>query len=293
MVWLDGVVYPDDRAPFDLSDRGLLLGDGVFDTALVINGRVFRGDAHLARLFDALAQLGIEADRGAIRQAIAALIPQAERHVLRVTVTRGPGLRGLTPQGAQRPTIIASLAPLPASVFFPSLSVDVAAIRRNETSPASRLKTLGYLDAVLAMRTASAKGHNEALFLNGAGRVACAAVGNIFAVFGREIRTPPLTDGVLPGIIRGFVLAECGELNHACREASFDLQDLYAAEAVFVTNSLRLIAPVERIGNVILKTDGAEAVEKLQRLLWRAKGAECGLNDAFPAMEAGAGKMRK
>ena len=254
MVWLDGVVYPDGRAPFDLSDRGLLLGDGVFDTALVMNGRVFRGEAHLARLSDALALLGIEADPGAIREAIAALIPQAERHVLRITVTRGPGLRGLLPRGAQRPTIMASVAQLSASAFFPPLSLDIAAIRRNETSPASRLKSLGYLDAILAMREAAARGHDEALFLNGAGRVACAAVGNIFAAFGDEIRTPPLTDGVLPGIIRGFVLAESGKLNLASREASFDLQELCAADAVFVTNSLRLIAPVERIGDVMLKS---------------------------------------
>jgi branched-chain amino acid aminotransferase len=278
MIWLDGAIFPDSRAPFDLSDRGLLLGDGAFDTALVINGHIFQGDAHLQRLLDALSSLGITADPDAIRRAIAALIPGAERHVLRVTVTRGPGLRGLAPQGVQHPTILASLAPLPPSFFFPRLSLGVAAMRRNETSPTSRLKTLGYLDGILAMREAATKHHTEVLFLNCAGRVACAAAANVFGVFGKDIRTPPLSDGALPGIIRGFVLAHCGELNLVSRESSLDVEELRSADAVFLTNSLRLIAPVERIGDHAIKSSGAETVEALQRLLRRAIAAESGVD---------------
>lgn len=278
MIWLDGAIFPDSHAPFDLSDRGLLLGDGAFDTALVMNGRVFRGDAHLERLFGALSALGIAADHDSIRRAIAALTPGAERHILRVTVTRGPGLRGLAPQGTQHPTILASLTPLPPGFFFPRLSLDVAAMRRNETSPTSRLKTLGYLDAILAMREAAAKHHTEVLFLNGAGRVACAAAANVFGVFGEEIRTPPLSDGVLSGVIRNFVLTRCGELNLTGRESSLDLTELRSADAVFLTNSLRLIAPVERIGDHVIKSNGAKTVEALQSLLWRAIAAESGID---------------
>lgn len=276
MLWLDGAVFADSRAPFDLSDRGLLLGDGAFDTALVINGRVFLGDAHIQRLLDALALLGIEADPDAIRQAAAALVPRAERHALRVTVTRGPGLRGLAPVGAQKPTIMASLSPLSQGFFSPRLSMDVAAIRRNETSPASRIKALSYLDAILAMRQAVAKGYNETLFLNGAGRVACASVGNVFALFGDELATPPLADGVMPGIIRGFILAQCGALNLKGCERSLDVEELHAADAVFMTNSLRLIAPVERIGAVAISAKGAKIVDALSQLLWGAIAAECG-----------------
>ncbi len=276
MMWLDGAIFPDSRAPFDLSDRGLLLGDGAFDTALVLNGRIFRGEAHLRRLLGALASLEIDASEDTVRQAMLALTPQAGRHALRTTVTRGPGLRGLAPAGAQKPTVMASLAPLPAGFFSPRLSMDVATIRRNETSPASRMKALSYLDAIFAMREAVAKGFNEALFLNGAGRVACASIGNIFALFGDELATPPLADGVTPGIIRGFLLAECGALNLTGRERSLDLDELYAADAVFMTNSLRLIAPVERIGAVAIGVRGAKIVDALQRLLARAFADECG-----------------
>ncbi|MGO9674293.1 MAG: aminotransferase class IV [Methylocella sp.] len=277
MLWLDGAVYPDNRAPFDLSDRGLLLGDGVFDTALVLNGRVFRAEAHFQRLIDALAFLDIDADPKAIHAAAAALLPHAERHALRITLTRGPGLRGLAPTGAQRPTVMASLSPLPPRFFWPRLSMDVATVRRNETSPLSRIKALSYLDAILAMREAAGKGCDDVLFLNGADHVACAAVGNVFALFGDELVTPPLSDGVLPGIIRGFLLEECGKLGLAARERSLDLKEFCTADAAFMTNSLRLIAPVERVGAAVIGEKGGGIVEALQRHLRQAIAAECGI----------------
>ena len=277
MLWLDGAVFPDSHAAFDLSDRGLLLGDGVFDTALVLNGRIFRAEAHLRRLIDALAALGIDADQNAIREAAATLIPHAERHALRITVTRGPGLRGLAPAGPQKPTVMASLSALPPRFFWPRLSMDVAAVRRNETSPLSRLKALCYLDAILAMREAAGKGCNDVLFLNCAGRVACASVGNVLALFGDELVTPPISDGLLPGVMRGFLMEECGKLGLAARERSLDLVELRAADAVFMTNSLRLIAPVERIGGAAISAKGAGIVEALQQHLRRAIAAECGI----------------
>jgi branched-chain amino acid aminotransferase len=277
MLWLDGAVFPDSRAPFDLSDRGLLLGDGAFDTALVLNGRVFAAEAHVERLLGALAALHIDAKPTTIREAIAALIPHAERHVLRVTVTRGPGLRGLAPLSAQRPTVMASLSPLPRDVFWPRLSMDVADIRRNETSPASRMKALSYLDAILAVGDALGKGLTDALFLNGAGRVACASTGNLFALCGDELVTPPMSDGVMPGIIRGLLLDQCGRFDLAGRERSLSLEQLCAADAVFMTNSLRLIAPVERIGTVAISAKGGKIVHALQQHLRDAVAAECGV----------------
>lgn len=275
MLWLDGVVHSDACAPFDTRDRGLLLGDGVFDTSLVLGGRVFLGEAHLARLVSALDVLGIAPPLAQIREAVAALAPQGERHVLRVTVTRGAGLRGLAPQGEAAPTVLASLAPLPEGFAFPKLSMALASIRRNETSPVSRIKALSYLDAILAMRAAVAEGCNEALFLNGAGRVACASIGNVFALFGRELATPPVEDGVLAGIIRGFLLERAGSLGLEARARPLELAELAAADAVFMTNSLRLIAPIERIGALALAAKAAKIIAELQELLRQAIRAEC------------------
>ncbi|TXM89674.1 class IV aminotransferase, partial [Methylobacterium sp. WL122] len=119
---------------------------------------------------------------------------------------------------------------------------------RNETSPLAQLKALGYGDAILAARDARASGFDEALFSNTRQALACAGTGNVFALFGERLVTPPLTDGVLAGIVRAVVIAQlapaCGL---ACEERSITLSELRRADAVFVTNSLRLIAPVTAI----------------------------------------------
>src|SRR5262249_21346872 len=142
----------------------------------------------------------------------------------------------------------------------------------------SQLKALGYLDAILAHREAVARGHDEALFLNTRGNVACAATGNIFAVFGREIVTPPVSDGVLPGIIRAFLLAESHGVQLKAVEASLDGDDLIAADHVFVTNSLRLIAPVTRIRPTVLPSRADEPMAALKDLLWQSIALEVRLD---------------
>lgn len=278
MIWLGGHIYEGSIAPFDLSDRGLLLGDGVFDTALVLGGRMFRAEAHLDRLFEAARALGIPVDAAAVRRAVSELCERGGQGVLRTTVTRGPGPRGLLPRDARHPTVLASLGPLPTELFFAPLSLAITSIRRNETSPTSRLKTLGYLDAVLAVTEAAAQGCDEALFLDCAGRVACAAAGNVFFVSGQEIVTPPVADGVLPGIVRGLVLAECGG-----REASLDLETLLAADAIFVTNSVRLVASVVRIGDRVFASEESDVIQRVQVRVRRTIASECSVDLPVPA----------
>lgn len=281
LFYRDGQISDRAIAPFDLTDRGLLLGDGVFDTALVLGGRMFRREAHLARFFHTLSELGIDADPKAVRLATEALVARGGEGVLRTTVTRGPGPRGLRPRHPQTPTVFASLSPLPTEAFFAPLTLEVATIRRNETSPTSRLKTLNYLDSIIAASEAVEKGFDEALFLNLAGRVACVAAGNIFALYGREIVTPPVTDGALPGIVRGFILDECGG-----RERSLDLAGLLAADAIFVTNSLRLIAPIIRVDDTMFGSGTNRTVGELQRRLQKEIGTECGVT--LPILGGGA-----
>jgi branched-chain amino acid aminotransferase len=163
------------------------------------------------------------------------------------------------------------------NVVFAPLSLDIATIRRNESSPTSRLKTLNYLDAVLATAAAAEAGFDETLFMNCSGRVACAAAGNLFAVRGGQIVTPPVADGVLPGIIRAFILTECGGL-----ERSLEIADVVAADAVFVTNSLRLVAPVTRIGDTPLRSTNNDVLKELQKRICAAIDAECGIALPLP-----------
>lgn len=277
MLWRDGRVLDGTVVPFDLADRGLLLGDGVFDTAMALGGRVVAEDAHVERLTAAAAALGFAFDEGEARTAMRALAAALPRAAIRTTVTRGAGPRGLRPPAEARPVLWASAAPLRPATAFSEMSLGWSAIRRNETSPAARHKTLGYLDAVLAADAAAGQGHDEALFLNMQGRVACAGIGSLFAVFGGEVVTPPLEDGVLAGIVRARVLALAPGLGLAPVERSIMPDALAEAEAVFVTNSLRLIAPVRRIGERDYASAGHPVVRDLRAALSREIAEACGV----------------
>lgn len=275
MIWFDGTVSETAVRPFDLADRGLLLSDGVFDTLAVFGGVPFRLEAHLARLQAAATALGFAADAGEARQAVADLIAAAGggRAVIRLTLTRGSGPRGLVPPQAPLPRLIAGLAPWNPALAFSPVRLATAAIRRNETSPAARLKTLAYLDNVLAFTAARQAGADDALFLNSRGMPVCSALANLFAFSGDTLLTAPPTDGVLEGITRAAVIAVARALGLAVREAAPD-PDRLAQGAAFLTNSVRLIMPVAAIDGAALPPH--PAVPEIAAALRRAIAAECG-----------------
>ncbi|GEL43279.1 4-amino-4-deoxychorismate lyase [Methylorubrum extorquens] len=278
MLWSNGRLVEGGTLPFAMGDRGLLLGDGVFDTALAIQGQVAFEAAHVDRLAAAAEALGFAIARERIVEAMRALASTAPLAAIRTTLTRGPGPRGLAPPPEPNPFLFGSAAPARAALFFAPLRLALTQIARNETSPAARLKTLGYLDAVLAIRTAQVQGFDEALFLNTRGRVACAGTGNVFAVLGGTLVTPPLEDGVLPGIVRAELVARIAPtLGIAVEERPLLPSELAAAEALFVTNSLRLLAPVTALGAQPYDSAGHGAVRSLYAALRETVAAECGV----------------
>lgn len=275
MLWRDGAIVPGTQAVLDHTDRGLTLGDGLFDTALALGGRVAFEDAHVARLVASAGALGIPAAPERIRAAMRALAGQGERLAIRTTLTRGSGPRGLKPPADPQPTLFATAAPSARSAAFAPLRLWPTAIARNDTSPAARLKTLGYLDAVLAAREAAAAGFDEALFSNTRGLVACAGTGNLFALFGETLVTPPLADGVLAGIVRAEIIGLAEDCGLRAEERSVSLPDLLGAEAVLLTNSLRLLAPVTAIGDTAFASAGHPAVARLRVALRAAVARAC------------------
>ncbi|MCJ2136443.1 aminotransferase class IV [Methylobacterium sp. J-026] len=281
MLWRDGAIVPGTHAPLDHTDRGLTLGDGLFDTALALGGRVAFEDAHVDRLVASAATLGIPAEPERIRAAMRSLAGQGrgetDRLAIRTTLTRGSGPRGLKPPEDPHPTLFATAAPSARSAAFAPLRLWPTAIARNDTAPTARLKTLGYLDAVLAAREAAAAGFDEALFRNTRGRVACAGTGNLFALFGQTLATPPLTDGVLAGIVRAEVLGLAAGCGLRAEERSLSLPDLLGAEAVFLTNSLRLLAPVTAIGDRAFPGAGHPASARLMTALRARVARACGV----------------
>lgn len=238
-----------DPAPID--DRGLLLGDGLFETLLSQDGRLIAFHAHAERLIAGCAVLGLPAPaiprlRAASEAALARAGLQTGRAAVRLTWTAGSGGRGLDRPAEPIPRLLASAAPSPAPTG--PARVALSAVRRNAASPTSRLKSLAYLDNVLARREAQAAGADEALMQNTDGRLACAAAANLFWIDQGRLFTPALDCGVLAGIQRGTVLAAARRLGVETVETHAGPAALDQAQALFLTNSLIGVRPVSALG---------------------------------------------
>lgn len=274
LLWFNGGFIDAATIAIDPADRGLLLGDGAFETIAVFNGLAFHAADHVARMMTAVDALGLGLARARIEEAATALLARSKnRHgILRLTTTRGPAPRGLAAEG--RPNLLASLAPWSSFPWMQPLELITATIRRNERSPASRLKTLSYIDNILAARQAAAAGADDALMLNSTGRIACSTIANLFVVKHGRLITPPSSEGALPGITRKLVMENLGAV-----ERPITTGELAEADEVFATNSIRLVRPVASIdGRTTVAKDFPTARACFDRLV-EAIAAECG---AFP-----------
>jgi branched-chain amino acid aminotransferase len=243
-VWLNGALRSAGEARIDPADRGFLLGDGLFETMAAHAGAVPELARHYVRLCAGAALLRIpvpltrEELAVAIHDLLAAkgLVDAA----LRLTLTRGPGPRGLLPPSGPNPTLLLTAAPLPPPGG--PLRLVTSRIRRDEDSPLSAIKSLNYLPGVLARIEAAEREADDALLLNRAGRVAETSIANLFVRLHGEWITPPVSEGALPGIRRACLL-DAGKL----REAAITVEELRQAEAVCAGNalSLRPIASID------------------------------------------------
>jgi branched-chain amino acid aminotransferase len=249
MIYLNGAIVPPDFARIDPADRGFTLADGLFETLRAYRGKPFRLADHLERLSHAADVLGIPLlfDVPVIAEAVIAVLEanQLKDAAIRITVTRGTGPRGLAPPADVKPTLM--IAATPYAPLPDICSAAIVTIRRNEGSPLSRMKSLAYLDNVLAAGEAAASQAEEAILLNNAGRVSGAARANLFAVIAGRLVTPPLSDGVLPGIARRVVLELAKASAIPAEEASLSPADLLGAREIFLTNSLFEIRSLGRL----------------------------------------------
>lgn len=289
MLWLDGQIYQGTQVPFDLMDRGLLLADGLFETILCVSGTPFLLDRHLDRLMAGAASIALTCERSVVAGGVLDLAGrQSTPAVIRVTVTRGAGPRGLRLPPAATPTVFATSAPWNAALAFCPQTLAVSTIRRNASSPLSRLKSLSYLDNVLALEEAVRGGADDALLLSTTGAVACTSAANIFIVTGDRVTTPPLSDGVLAGTMRACVMELAVREGLTVTEASFGLTEVGKADAVFSTNSVRLISPVTAIGGEPVgqtaRGESARVVSLMDALRARLE-QDCGADPFDPDLQ--------
>ncbi|CAO3360206.1 aminotransferase class IV [Azospirillum palustre] len=237
-IWLNGRLMPAAEARIDPADRGFTLGDGLFETIRIKDGLPSHLPRHLDRLAAGaeLLRLPLPYDTTELTGAMAALIGATgvADGVLRLTLSRGTGARGVLPPADARPTLLMTVAPA-AHMSAPVAAIVARGTRRNEHSPLSRLKSLNYLDSILARQEAAERGADEALLLNAAGRLAESSVATLFLSIGGRLLTPPLADGALPGIRRALILER-----HGAEEAPLTPEDLARADEAILTNSLGL-----------------------------------------------------
>lgn len=255
MIHLNGSLVDPAVLGFDPRDRGLTLGDGVFETVKAAGGSVPLLPRHVQRMKNGAGVLAIpfDADVGAIEAAIRETLGANGLRdgvaAVRITLTRGVGPRGLVPPDEPQPTLIITATAFDDSVAPPATAV-ISAVRRNESSPLANVKSLNYLDNVMARQEAANAGADDAVMLNAAGALACASAANLFLVSSGAILTPAVADGVLPGITRALVLEAASDLGVPAAETTLEPDALARSDEAFLTSSLIGVRPLIRVNDM-------------------------------------------
>lgn len=259
LIFLNGGFVPEERAVVSVFDRGFLYGDGLFETILVRNGKPFRWAQHLERLQRGADFLKIKLPFApdALREFARELIEKNSLSdaLLRITLSRGVGLRGYSPKGAEKPTLVMTLHPIGApnsrSASYKTISpladqeigapprwkLITSSFRLPANEPLAQFKTANKLAQVLARAEADDAGADEALLLNTDGFIVEGASSNLFWVKDGIICTPSVASGVLAGVTRAVVLELCEKLILPVQEITITPDELRQAEGVFLTLS--------------------------------------------------------
>jgi len=252
-VYLNGELTARGEAAISPLDRGFLYGDGFFETTRIVTGVPLLLGRHLERLASSCSEAGISGTPSPdeLSLGIGRLIEAngvAEGY-LRITVSRGLHGGSLTELCTGAPTVFAEARSmnLPPLDGVPPITLARSTCRRNEHSPVVGHKSLSYQSNVLALAEGRRAGADEVFFLNSQGRLAEGAVTNLFLVREGVVCTPDVSCGLLPGVTRGVVLELCEELHVPAETGTYTEAQLYAADEVFCTNSLRGVIPVARI----------------------------------------------
>jgi len=272
IAWVDGRIGPATEARIPILDHGFLFGDGVFEGIRVTERGIFRLDDHMKRLETAGRAVGIAAEAVFDRAREAACETTRafgrQEGYLRLIVTRGVGALGIDPATCPEPAIVCiaagALAPDPEREAR-GLSLVTSSLRRPPADVLDpRVKSLNYLNNVLAKREANERGGDDALVLNARGLVAEASATNVFALTGDRLETPPVTDGALEGLTRRTVMELAAELGLDVRERSLGRFDLFAAEAVFLTGTRAGLVPVGALDGSPISQAGRPRVQEIQ-----------------------------
>lgn len=243
-VWINGKFYDKPDARVSVYDHGLLYGDGVFEGLRVYHGKVFRLAEHIDRLYESALHIDLEIPLGPAEMSAATEAAVRENKkdngYIRLVVTRGAGTLGLDPRKCDPQVIIIvdDISLYPAELYQNGLEIVTSSIIRNHPNALNpRVKSLNYLNNILAKIEAIRAGCLEAIMLNHKGEVAECTADNIFIVKKGVLKTPPPDAGILEGVTRNAVMELAGRANVLVQECALTRHDIYAADELFLTGT--------------------------------------------------------
>lgn len=266
VVYLDGEFLPATEAGIPATDQAVQFGRGIYETFRARAGRVFLLDKHVERLRKGAQELGIDVPEAVDRLAVI-VRDFTERCGLddarvRLTLTAG------VTDGS--PSLLMQARPAtdyPDALYQRGMTATMSDIRRNETSPLSRFKSLNLLDSTISRERAQAAGADTAILLNTRGTIAEASTANIFIVRNDAILTPPVADGALPGVTRSFVLDRAAE-------RTLTLDDLLTADEAFLTGAIMGVMPLVRVDDRAIGGGTPGAITEEVRTWYEAAACE-------------------
>ncbi|NQT22478.1 MAG: aminotransferase class IV [Candidatus Omnitrophica bacterium] len=270
------------NAKVSILDRGFLYGDGVFETMRAYNGQVFMAKDHIERLLTSLERLKIKSPYN--EKKLHVIIEKTLRRnrlkeaYVKLIVTRGVAPSGIDVIGRIKPSLCVFASPvrkIPRNIYKNGIKLTFAQTRKNEESPISGIKSLNYLDNILARFQAKEGGFDEVMFLNTKGNVSEASTSNVFLVKNGVIVTPPKDAGLLPGVTRKTVIKIIKQFfNNKIYEKNLKPKDLLRADEVFLTNSILEIVPVVKLGRKRIASGRPGTFTRLLFVLYRMHAAQ-------------------
>lgn len=254
-IYLNGKLVPQEEARVSVFDHGFLYGDGVFEGIRVYDGNIFRMKEHIDRLYESAQSLALKiplTPDEMTQATLATIVANEKRNAyIRLVVSRGPGDLGIDPAKCSKATvviIVTSIALYPPELYEQGIALATTSVRRIPMQCLDpRIKSLNYLNNILAVIDAKKAGAIEGVMLNVQGRVAECTADNIFIVKNGRLKTPPELEGALGGITRAAVLDMARNADISCSETRMGLHDLYNADECFLTGTGAEVMPVTAV----------------------------------------------
>lgn len=259
-IYVDGNFYSEENAKVSVFDHGYLYGDGIFEGIRFYSSRIFRFDEHMRRLYDSakaiLLDIGIGVDefKDIVKESVSK--SGYSDGYIRVVVSRGKGDLGLDPRKCPKPTIVvipAKLKLYPQECYDNGMSIITVPTRRSPSEVLNpRIKSLNYLNNILAKMEASNLGYDEAIMLNQEGFVSECSADNIFYIRDKVIYTPASHVGALKGVTKDFVFELAAKLGYEIKEAVVTRYDIYTSEEVFMTGTACEVMPIVKVDSRVI-----------------------------------------